>query len=164
MTLSLNSSGVTVIVAIVSDCECQFRLRADYGKPETYSQSRGRVLGKLGIISNDSTRAGRYEGSTIASLDRNFDVALNSVIAIWPAESWRLLSAVTRASSLVEWSPGTKQRMKIAQSENVARSLCSAWPALATQEGSTRLTGDELTGGRERLVAEDTVTSGFDSS
>jgi hypothetical protein len=44
----------------------------------------------------------------------------------WPAESWQLWSAVTRASSLVEWSPGTERRMKIAQSDKVA-SLCSAW-------------------------------------
>jgi hypothetical protein len=34
-----------------------------------------------------------------------------------------LWSAATRASFLVEWSPGTKRRMKIAQSDKVA-SLC----------------------------------------
>ena len=66
----------------------------------------------------------------------------------WPAESWRLWSAVTRASFLVEWSPGTKRRMKIAQSDKVAT---LALLILAMQERSTRLTGDELTGVCERV-------------
>jgi hypothetical protein len=66
----------------------------------------------------------------------------------WPAESWRLWSAVTRASFLVEWSPGTGRRMKIAQSDKVAT---LALLILAMQERSTRLTGDELTGAHERV-------------
>ena len=66
----------------------------------------------------------------------------------WPAESWRLWSAVPRASFLVEWSPGTKRRMKIAQSDKVATLTLLS---LATQERSTRLTGDELTGVCERV-------------
>jgi hypothetical protein len=71
-------------------------------------------------------------------LDKEIAYAVN-----WPAESWRLWSAVTRVYFLVEWSPGTKRRMKIAQSDKVATLTLLS---LATQERSTSLTGDQLTG------------------
>ena len=80
-----------------------------------------------------------------SEMDLGREIAYAAQLA---AESWRLWSAITRASFLVEWSPGTKRRMKIAQSDKVAT---LALLSLAMQERSTRLTGDELTGGRERV-------------
>jgi hypothetical protein len=78
-------------------------------------------------------------GPWVSEMDLDREIALRgSAGRPSPGGSGR---PATRASFLVELSPGTKRRMKIAQSDKVAT---LALLSLAMRARSTSLTGDEL--------------------